>query len=196
MPKVPSPPRDPSPGLGTILSSPVALPDVVPSPRPRGPSHCCGTAVPWLGAPRLGAAAWGLPGAPSQRPAGGAGTGAGLAMGTRRSLMSFLDASGWAEAVLINLCLITGRKTDCMRYRSVGLGRRSEPPASALDSFAVRSRGFALYPHGSGREGATEERGAKGRGETGWRKVGTTKAGCAGAAEPGERPHLGTIHHK
>lgn len=43
---------------------------------------------------------------------GGACTGAGLAMGTRTWLMSFLDAGVWTEATLINLHLITGRKGD------------------------------------------------------------------------------------
>lgn len=53
--------------------------------------------------------------------------------------MSFLDATGWTEAVLINLPFATGRKGDCMRYGCAGPGRRSEP-----QRLAGRSRGLTL----------------------------------------------------
>uniref|UniRef100_A0A8D2QKQ1 R-spondin 4 n=1 Tax=Zosterops lateralis melanops TaxID=1220523 RepID=A0A8D2QKQ1_ZOSLA len=65
---------------------------------------------------------WGLPGSRISPPftqqtrcrvcPGGACTGAGLAMGTRTWLMSFLDKGIWTEATLINLHLVTGRKGD------------------------------------------------------------------------------------
>lgn len=118
--------------------------------------------------------------------------------------MSFLDATGWTEAVLINLHLITGRKGDCMRYRSVGPGRRSEPPAPAVQRFAVRSCRLAVchgtcQPAPPARQGpkAVEKRTAREEKNDGGRGAITedVRAGAV-AMEPGEWLHLSAINHK